>query len=88
MRVIAVTSKAGTYPTLRLRGILNSFIDEPAPFEHDSIEQFYQTKILPKIAEPAGVGPLHTDVRLRGPIARVGVATDGGRGPGGVDVRE
>ena len=34
--------------------ILNQFFDEPAAFDDKSIEQFYDTKVLPKMDKAAG----------------------------------
>ena len=47
--------------------VLNQFINEPTAFDDESIEQFYDTKVVPNIDEAAGAGPLHkAAVVLRG----------------------
>lgn len=39
--------------------ILNKFYDEPSPFECDTVQQFYDSKVKTAVNELGGAGPLY-----------------------------
>ena len=54
-------------PSKGNKTVLNQFFNEPAAFQDETVEQFYETKVLPKIDKAAGAGLLHkAAIVLRG----------------------